>query len=351
MKPKERIETALRRGMPDRIPTFEWFVDPAVGEAMTGSRDILEIADALDLDAVNVRPDYRKDALDGTTFRDEWGCVRRETGDVLPAVVGHPIREIADHRDFRFPDPEAGARFATLERAMSRLGDDRAIILNLRDGFSDMRDLLGYENALVAMVSEPDDFRAFLERVVEYNIALARIARRRCGTAIVATTDDVAYPSGLLVSPEVYHDVLGPGFRRAIAGFKSEGYLCIKHSDGDVSALIDFWIECGIDCLDPIDPKGGMELVEIKRRFGNRICLKGNVDCSGVLCSGTPAEVEAAVRDCIAAGGPRGGYILSSSNTIHRGVDPDNYRAMLHAMRRHGSYPLAPGGDGQITRF
>ena len=77
----------------------------------------------------------------------------------------------------------------------------------------------------------------------------------------------------------------------------------------------------------------------MKTRYGDKVCLKGNVDCTGALCDGTPEEVEDEVRQCILAGGACGGLILSSSNTIHRGVKPDNYRAMLRAARRYGSYP------------
>lgn len=339
MTPKACIERALRREIPSRVPTFEWFIDPGIGAALTGSRDLLEIAEALDLDGVNLRPDYSRERIDSASFRDEWGFVKQETGDVLPAVTRNPIEDIACHPDYRFPDPAALHRFASLERAVNRFGDHRAVILNVRDGFSDMRDLLGYENALVAMRTEPDHFRELLDRAVDHNLALAREARRRCGVNIVATTDDIAYPGGLLVRPELYQEILAPAFRRVIQGFKAEGFLCIKHSDGNITALIDCWIEAGIDCLDPIDPQGGLTLAEAKHRYGRRICLKGNVDCAGVLCTGTADEVESAVRDCLDAAAAGGGYMLSSSNTIHRGVKPENYRAMLTALRKFGTTP------------
>lgn len=328
MTPKSRLESTLRRVPTDRIPTFEWFIDPGVGEALTGSRDLLDIIESLDIDGVNIRPDYRRQLIDEKTFSDEWGTVRQDTGDVLPAITANPIAELLDHKDFTFPDPTAPWRFESLERAVERFGDQRAVILNVRDGFSDLRDLLGYEEALVSLMTEPDDLKDLLARVVDFNLALARTARERCGVNIVATTDDVAFPQGLLISPEIYHDILGPAFREVIAGFKSEGYLCIKHSDGDVSSLIDFWIDAGIDCLDPIDPCAGLDLATTKQRYGDKICLKGNVDCAGVLQSGTPDEVRAATRTAIEAAGPDG-FILSSSNTIHRGVKPENYRAML----------------------
>lgn len=335
MTGKQRILQALRRQVPDTVPVFEWFIDASVGRALVGSDDILDIVERLDLDAVNVRPDYRKEYLDEKTMVDEWGMKRQLTGDVLPALMASPIADITAHRDYRFPAPDAPHRFDSLQRALRRFGDQRAVVLNLRDGFSDMRDLLGYEGALMSMLLEPEAFSELLQRSIEYNLAVARIARQRYGVEIVATTDDVANATGLLMRPATWFELIAPKFRQVVQGYKELGYLVIKHCDGNVDCVVDFWIESGIDCLDPIDPAAGYTLGQMKARFGSKVCLKGNVDCTGALCTGTAEEVDEEVRQCIQQGGPAG-LILSSSNTIHRGVKPENFRAMLAAARKYG---------------
>ena len=323
---------AIRRGRPDRIPTFEWFIDPGVGEALTGSADAMDIVERLDIDGINIRPDYQKRFIDGKTFEDEWGNRRQLTGDCIPAVVAQPLSDVTQHASFTFPDPHAPHRLATLQRAVERFGDSRAVILNLRDGFSDLRDLLGYEEALMAPLIEPEATATFLGRIVEFNLALARVAVGRFGIKIIATTDDVAMAAGPLFPPDVYAEVILPSFRAAIQGFKALGCLTVKHCDGDVRPLAGLWVEAGIDCLDPVDPGAGLSLAGMKRQYGHAIALKGNIDCVNTLCTGTPGDVAAEVRRAIADAGPSG-FILSSSNTIHRGVRPDNYRAMLDALR------------------
>jgi uroporphyrinogen decarboxylase len=162
---------------------------------------------------------------------------------------------------------------------------------------------------------------------------LATHARREFGIEIVATTDDIATAGGLLMRPETYFDIIGPAFQRVMQGYKDLGLQIIKHCDGNCSAVIDFWIDAGIDCLDPIDPEAGFDMADFKARYGDRICLKGNIDCKGALQYGTPAEVETEVQTCIENAAAGGGLILSSSNTIHRGVKPENYQAMLKALR------------------
>lgn len=338
MNGKQRILAALRGEEPDRVPTFEWFIDEGVGEALTGSGHIQDVVERLELDAINLRPTYQKRALDDATFVDEWGMKRQITGDTLPALLASPLEDITRHHEYRFPDPAAKHRFETIEEALERFGDEKAIVLNLRDGFSDMRDLLGYEGSLMNLLLEPRAYQELLARVVDYNVELARVARRRYGLEIVATTDDVANATGLLVNPDDYFQRIAPAFRRVIEGYKGLGYRCIKHCDGNVDAVSDFWVECGIDCLDPVDPAGGYTMAGMKQKYGDRICLKGNIDCTGVLCTGTREEVERDVRECLEAGGQGGGLIVSSSNTIHQGVAPGNYRAMLDALRKFGAY-------------
>lgn len=335
MTGRERILTALKRQQPDCVPIFEWFIDDVVAKAMTGTTDPIEVVDALDLDGINVRPNYTRTCLSTDTYRDEWGAVRQLTGDILPAIIESPIKDIALHCDYNFPDPAAPHRFSSLEKTITRLGNRRALVWNLRDGWSDMRDLLGYEGALIAFIAETDHFRALLDRVVDYNLAVARVARQRYGVEIVATTDDVANAGGLFLNPAQYVEIIGPAFKKVVAGYKDLGLLCIKHCDGDVTQVLDFWIETGIDCFDPVDPTAGMRMDVFKKRYGSRICLKGNINCAGVLETGTPDEVRRDVRACIAAAGPAG-LIVSSSNTIHRGVKPENFRAMIDTVREFG---------------
>lgn len=335
MTPKECILTALRRGKPERIPTFEWFIDASVSLALCGSEDVVEVTRRLELDAANVRVDYSRQWKDADTFVDEWGMEKKLTGDVLPAAVGHPIPDLAEQASFVFPDIDAPHRFQTLQRAMEAFGDHRAVVLNLRDGFSDMRDLLGYENALMGMLIDPVNYGELLKRVVEYNLSLAELAVRRYGVQIVATTDDVCTAHGPIISPKVYANAIFPSFKEVMQGYASLGLLTIKHCDGNILPFLPMWLEAGIDCLDPIDPGGGLDMAEMKAKYGDRLCLKGNIDCTGNLCDGTPEQVAEEVRVCIEKGGPDG-LIVSSSNTIHRGVKPENYRAMLDAVRKYG---------------
>jgi hypothetical protein len=132
------------------------------------------------------------------------------------------------------------------------------------------------------------------------------------------------------------------------------GLPVIKHSDGDIRPVLDMILDAGIDCLDPIDPMGGLDMGEFKRKYGHRVALKGNVNCAQTLTFGTERQVVEETLAVIRAAGEGGGLIVSSSNSIHSSVKPGNYLAMWNTIRAYGKYPLrldAWSDSGAIEAF
>ncbi|MFQ5997313.1 MAG: uroporphyrinogen decarboxylase family protein, partial [Dehalococcoidales bacterium] len=116
---------------------------------------------------------------------------------------------------------------------------------------------------------------------------------------------------------------------------------CIKHTDGNIWPIYDVILDTGIDGLHPIDPMAGMDIGEAKAKFGDKVCLCGNVSCAFSLVSGTVEEVRQETREVIRKAGKGGGLICMSSNSIHSGVKPENYVALVKAIREFGQYPLS----------
>jgi uroporphyrinogen decarboxylase len=113
-----------------------------------------------------------------------------------------------------------------------------------------------------------------------------------------------------------------------------------KHTDGNIDEILPMLVDAGIDGIDPIDPLAGMDLAKVKQQWGDRVAIKGNVNCAVELTDGTEQDVEEAVKKCIREAGPGGGYACSSSNMIHSGVKPNLYKRMLNSIRKYGVYPL-----------
>jgi uroporphyrinogen decarboxylase len=337
---KERIIRVLARQEPDRVPHFEWSIDRKVRAALVpGCGSLNEFAVAMGLDAVLADPDFSRQKIAPGQWRTEWGYTIQESEEEHGVEVDSPIHTMEDFSRYTPPHPGAAGRYATIEKTLAEYGRTHAVIVHLNDVFSIPRYLMGYENLLMAIAAEPELVSALVTMSVDVNLAMAREVAAR-GVEIVYTGDDFAGDTGPLMSPAHFRELFYPGLCRVMKGYKDLGLRVIKHTDGMIWPLMDMIVDSGIDCLDPIDPVAGMDLAEVKQKFGRRIALKGNVDCSHLMTLGTPEQVAAATRDALRIGAPGGGFILSSSNSIHSSVKPENYLAMLRTLKEFGTYPI-----------
>ena len=336
----ERVRRVLCREEPDRVPTFEWLIARNVREALCpGCTSHNDFAVRMGHDAILVDPDFRKEQVGPTRWRTEWGYVVEYGGEEHGVEVESPIRTMDDLDRYTPPDPYAPGRYASVEKAVREFGGRMAVGVHLNDVFSIPRSLMGMGNLLLAIAADPPLVSALVDLSVDVNLKMAREVASR-GVDFVWTGDDYAGNTGPLMSPGHFRTLFYPGLCRVAAGFREAGLPFIKHCDGNIWPIIDMMVDSGISGLDPIDPQGGMDLAEVKAEFGGRIALKGNVDCAQVLTFGTTDEVVEATRRALRQGAPGGGYILSSSNSIHSAVKPENYRTMLDTLARCGRYPV-----------
>jgi uroporphyrinogen decarboxylase len=339
----ERVMLALNRQEPDRVPHFEWLVDPKVRQALApGCKTQHEFAVRMGHDAILVGPHFEKKQLGPDKFLSEWGFTfeygMEEHGVEIEAEC--PIKTMVDFKNFTPPNLDAPGRYDEIEWAVREFKGDKAIGVHLNDVFSLPRYLMGMTSLLMAVALDTELVKALVNMSVDYNLEMARRIAKM-DVDFVHTGDDIAYNKGPFMSPKDFEELFYPGFRRVMGGFKDLGLTVIKHTDGNLWSIIDMLVDSGIDCLDPIDPQAGMDLGEVKAVYGDRIALKGNVDCTHLMSFGDPEEVVEATEEALRKGMPGGGYILSSSNSIHASVKPENYKALMDTLQEYGHYPMS----------
>jgi uroporphyrinogen decarboxylase len=342
MNSVERVQTALRLGQPDRVPVLEFVVDEKVARAaVPGCRDVADCLDRLNMDAVGCGASFPpvREQADGS-YVDEWGVTYRPG----PEVVAHPIRgpivTLAEARAYQPPDPAAPHRLGKLPDLVARYKGRRAICFHHRAAFMWSAYLLGIDNILMNFLAAPDLVEIVMDKVLACNLEIVRRAIR-AGAEVIILGDDYASNHGPMMSPAVFRQFLLPRLKRMIDLIHEEGAFCIKHSDGDLYSLLEMIVSAGPDGLNPIEPVAGMELTQVKRLVGQRVCLVGNIDCARLLPYGSVEEVRAAVRQAIADAAPGGGFILSSSNSIHSSCNAANFMAMIRACHEFGAYPVS----------
>ncbi len=338
MKSEKRVIKALQRQEVDRIPSFEWSIDSKVINLINPGFSLEDFIYEWDIDAIIVSVEYDKEKISENVYKDEWGNIIKFTAEEHSVSEGC-IKNERDLKKYDPPDPKKPSRFKKIEKIIEKHKNKKAIILHLNDVFSIPRNLLGYENLFMNIASNPKLINELIDLSININLELARIAVSK-GIKIIFTGDDYAYDKGLLISPGSFKRLFLPGLKKIIKGFKELGLLVIKHTDGYIWPILDDIVNTGIDCIDPIDPVAGMRIKEVKEKYGHRIAIKGNVDCAQTLSFSSIEDVIIETKKCIRDGGPGYGYILSSSNSIHSGVKPENYVAMLKALKMYGKYPI-----------
>jgi len=343
----------LGGGQPDRIPHFEWIIDRRVRDAICPGSSFEEFTVRMGLDAILTAPDIKKEKIGPKRYRNEWGAISEDTGEEHTFPIEGPIRTLKDLDDYAPPDPHAPGRYDSLERIVGKYKGKLAVGVHLNDVFSIPRYLMSFERLMIAFAEQPELVVRLVDLSVDVNLEMARQCARR-GADFVFTGDDYASTERPFVSPRAFRELLLPGLKRVMAGFKECGLAVIKHTDGAIMPLLDMILEADVDCLDPIDPIAGMDIEAIKRQYGKRIALKGNVDCGHTLTFGSEKEVVEETIAVIRKAGDGGGLILSSSNSIHSAVKPGNYLAMSNAIRAYGTYPLlldAWADSGAVAAF
>jgi uroporphyrinogen decarboxylase len=163
------------------------------------------------------------------------------------------------------------------------------------------------------------------------------VAERACQMDfdVFVSTDDMAFKTNTFFSPKVFREMILPRYQQIAEKITLPWII---HSDGNVRPFMDDLLSLKIAGFHPVE-KGAMDIGAMKRDYGNRLCLLGNVDLV-TLGRGTPGEVDEEVRGLIQDIAPGGGYIISSGNSLAGYLLPENVLAMRDAIQRYGSYPI-----------
>ena len=339
----ERVFMALDRQEPDVVPTMELFIDPKVRGAILPGASYEDFIDFMDLDAIVITDvaNDRYEVMDEAKgiIRDKWGVIKRSTGELDAFPLEAPIKSEKELESYAPPDPDLSWRYDELKAAVKRFKGQRAVVAFLIDVFYVVDELRGMANHYMDVIRNPELIEQLNRMVLDYNLKYIKNCIE-VGADIVWIGGDYATNFGPVLSPKhMARFAIGP-LKAQIELCQKYGIRTIKHTDGDIWSIFDMLIESGLHGIHPIDPVAGMDIGEAKARYGDRICLAGNIDCAQLLSWGTQDEVRQAVKDCIAKAGVGGGLICASSNSIHSGVSPDNYRAMVNAIKQYGTYPL-----------
>jgi uroporphyrinogen decarboxylase len=341
----ERILTALKLQEPDVVPHFER-VAKTVRDAILPGATEEEFVEHMDLDGtrfIDRTHSWSYEIVDENKRikEDQWGGLVRYTTEDNPVPMEPAIKSEKDLDTYVPPDPDLPWRYEYLQQLVKRFKGERAIIVGVTDIFALGREnILGDIGYFRAMVKNPDLIDRANEIILDYQLRYMKNCVES-GADVFWINGDWAMTEKPMVSRQFTERFLAPPLKKLVEYAHSLEIPCVKHTDGNIWPIYDVIVDTDIDGLHPIDPMAGMDIGEAKEKFGDRVCLCGNVSCAFSLVSGTEGEVRQETKDVIRKAGEGGGLICMSSNSIHSGVNPKNYVAMVEAIREFGRYPLS----------
>lgn len=184
---------------------------------------------------------------------------------------------------------------------------------------------------------EPGKLKADAQAMVDEALRQAEQYQRHGGLDGFALCSDYCFNTGPFLSPRMFSEFITPYLAQVIQGYREMGFYAIKHTDGNIMPVIDQLVQANPHALHSLDPQGGVDIAKVKRLYGDRLCLIGNVNC-GLLDTGTDDEAGQSVRYALQNGMPGGGYIFSTSNCVYTGMQLKRYEMMLDIWRREGNY-------------
>lgn len=187
------------------------------------------------------------------------------------------------------------------------------------------------------MASDPNNMLDESNCRVDAALVLAERYRRQGVIDGFALCADYCFNNGPFLSPAQFAVFIAPFLKRLIDGYREMGFYVIKHTDGNIMPILDQLLDSNPHALHSLDPQGGVDIAEVKRVAGDKVCLIGNVSCAA-LDTGTREEVVASARYALKHGMPGGGYIFSTSNCIYSGMPLERYEWILDVWRTEGVY-------------
>jgi uroporphyrinogen decarboxylase len=357
MTSRERFIAAMAHKCPDRVPIDYQSKHTVRAKLLElyGISTERELLDTLGCDFyyLSVRdisqnetswPIYKGPALSftdterlcpfGIKFRravgnDKFGADETVSG---PLEKAETVKEILA---YPFPRPS----WFEMDRLIQECEDysDKVIIGGFWTAiFGDSYRMHGFQNFLYNMAANPDLIHGLIGKVTDFYMELNERLFSAVGNKmdIFYMGNDFGMQGGLLFSKDMWLDFFYAPYKRIISHAKSKGYAVMVHSCGAVEPLLPYFIECGVDILDPVQTTAvEMGTARLKNRYGESLVFHGAIDTQGILPRGTQEDVVTHVKETIQILGKDGGYLFASCNNLQDDTPVENIRIMYETAK------------------
>ncbi len=313
MKPRDRAIIALEGKQPDIVPHFE--IEMQLTEEYFGKH--LVTREEWDSDPSKANEYIKKNAELLTQIADTFNYCIIFCHFLVPRGVNLDI-------------------FIDAIKVLKEIDEGKRLLVDYGDSTLAIPTGENMERLAYELADKPDEIKAEQEMALDKTLERGRKVVE-AGIEGYIMGSDYCFNDGPFLSPTMFSEFVTPYLTKLIKGYRDMGAYTIKHTDGDIMPILDQLIEANPHALHSLDPMAGVDIKAIKKLYGNKVCLIGNVNCA-LMQTGSEEEILESCRYAMENGKPGGGYIFSTSNVIFKGMPKKSYDLMLDYYQKNNGY-------------
>ena len=262
----------------------------------------------------------------------------------LPEFLAFPVTDMRSFEAIRDRlDPATPDRLGTdwAERARAYRDVEVPLFVYVSGLFGCARHLLGFENLMAAYIEMPDLVHAIGEQWTTLTGGILEEIAAATTVDVVYLWEDMAYRNGPMIGPRMFREFMTPYYTRVLDRARAAGIDVFEvDSDGDCNLLIPLFLEAGVNMFLPFEVQAGMDVREVRQRFGTRLAIEGGLDKRvlaldpGAIRAEVDAKVPLLLRD--------GGYIPAIDHQVPPDVSMANFEYYLQYIRDVGERCCRP---------
>ena len=291
-------------------------------------------------------PKILEDTSEYTLSTDHMGRRQKliKSSASIPLPLEHPVETMDDWLKIKhwYRFDESRINMDELKEQKKLYDKGYLTVLEIPGGFDEPRQLLGEENLCIAYYEEPEMIEDMLATIADTNLKIIERVGEVVPIDQLSVHEDMAGKSGPLIGPSLINEFIAPYYHKLWKCAQEYGAkIFSQDSDGNMMPVIDAFLDCGVNCFVPLEPAAGMDIVELRKKYGKRVCLKGGIDKLVLRKSKEDIKAELEYKICEKTRG--GGTIFSLDHRIPDGVSIENYRYYVEYGRKLLDLPPIQG--------
>ena len=354
MTSRERIKLVLDHKEPDRVPIQDAPWPSTIARwHREGLPEEIPLEEYFGFEFVNIGADLsarfptqileKNETYILATTSD--GGKRKNFRDysTTPEVVESPIKTKEDWFKLkeRFkPDFKRIDWASFFNNYHQKRAEGKFICFGGATGYDRFQSLMNTERLLCLMVEDPETARDMFDTVANLLVETCKMLLKEGYEFDAAFLyNDMGYRNSSLFSPKTYKELIFPGDKYMFDFFHKNGMKTLLHSCGNVKPLLPHLIEAGLDCIQPLEVKAGMDLIELKKLYGDKLAFMGGIDVRKMVgASKDSTAIEEEIKTKFAVAKKGGGYIYHSDHSIPKDISFQDYLKVMELVAKYGKY-------------